>query len=439
MALCGRSKYILEFTTSGDYFPMRYDDSYDPEGSSKDNIGKAAGFKFKSSSDQRITYDLNDGGEPIVVDNVANVDLGVVHYLTDGYTGRNKKGRFYLDGNTGDRTIRVTFEKPLDIISFFIGYTRLKGDLPKNLGNFINMTGWSIRYIKGGGLMHIPSEVLNMKNLVFPGFTSAFNTEASFYTVYPIEFLDSKITNIEVSGTHQGDYANSLDTVNINNNWDKFHLLKDTLLGIKCQSSSIGDGDLRSSIVDSWVQCTNLKELVINTNYTKTPYPQLNRLTQLKSIDMGGGNGFDFVMESWGDLSALVNLETFNGATAYKTPTTMPSYWLQMPKLRRILLDWNYTEQARWDSAIDNLYTFVTSNALLSNDDETNPVVMRNQNISMTAKAVGSITEYIIQGTYQQPQGYIQGVSNGNPASQLEKIWVLANQYKVLVKYTDNR
>lgn len=440
MALCGRNKYILEFTTSGDYFPMRYDDSFDPNGSSTDNIGRLAGIKFNSNVDQKITYDLNDGSEPITVNNLAGQYLGVVHYKSDTDIGNNKQGRFYQDGNSVDRVIRITFEQPLAITSFFIGYTRLSGDLPKNLGNFTSITGWSIRYLYDSRLFNIPSEVLNMSQLSDPSFVSAFNSAAPYNTVYPIEFLNSPIKSIAVSGTTQGKYANSIDTLQANNNWDKFHLIKDTLTQINVPNTYIGDGDIKSSIIDSWVQCQNLETLIIDSNRTTIVYAQLNRLIQLKSINVGGGTNYDTIMTNWGDLSALVNLETFDGATAYNTPTTMPSYLLQMSKLRTIKLDRNYTRQDRWDEAIESLYNLVVDNAPIINDDDNNPVPMRNQTIGMTSRTWSVVpTAYIVQGTYQQPTGYIQGVSNGTPASQLEKIWVLANQYKVLVKYTDNR
>lgn len=442
MALCGRNKYILEFTTSGDYFPMRYDDSFDINGSSTDNIGRVAGFKFNSNTDQKITYDLNDGGEPIVVENIGGQILGVVHYKPETDLSNNVQGRFYQDGNSGDRIIRITFEQPLEITYFFIGYTRLKGDLPKNLGNFINMTSWSIRYIKDGGLVNIPKEVLNMRNLVNPAFVSAFNSTAPFFKIYPIEFLNTRISSIIVNITYQGVYANSSDVVSLNNNWDKFHLLNQTLMAIEVSQTNIGNGDIKPSIIDSWVQCNNLRRLTINSNRTTKPYNQLNRLTQLTFLNIGGGSDYDTTMNDWGDLSNLVNLEEFNGGTSYNTPTTMPNYWLQMPKLRKILLDWNYTTQERWDEAIENLYNFVVDNTPIVNDDVNNPIPMRNQEISMTANAysgIGINEEYVIQGTYQQPTGYEQGVSNGTPVSQLEKIWVLEHQYNVSVSYTDNR
>lgn len=440
MALCGRNKYVLEFTTSGDYFPMRYDDSFNLDGSSTDNIGREAGFKFKSNIDQKVTYDLNDGGNPIIVDNIHGQLLGVVHYKDPLDLGNNMQGRFYQDGNSGDRVIKITFEQPLEITSFFIGYTRLKGDLPKNLGNFNNITGWKIYYLRDSGILNIPKEILNMAWLVSPVFIYAFNSNADFITKYPMEFLNSKIQTIAAESTRQGEYAN-INSVNaVNNNWDKFHLLTDSLTTINVRSSRILDGDLKQSIIDSWVMCENLKFLTIDTNKASSIYAGINQLVNLEYLSVGGGGTKEF--SDWGDIGNLIKLKRFNASKSYNAPTTMPSYLLQMPELRKIELYWNYTTQDRWDEAIENLYNFVVDNAPIVNDDITNPVPMRNQEISMTAhaySAIGITTEYIVQGTYQQPTGYVQGVSNGTPASQLEKIWVLANQYKVIVRYTDNR
>lgn len=439
MALCGRNKYILEFTTSGDYFPMRYDDSFDINGSSTDNIGVIAGIKFRSRTTQRVTYDLNDGGEPIVVENIGGQILGVVHYKPETDLSNNVQGRFYQDGNSGDRIIRITFEQPLEITALYVGYTRIKGELPKNIGNIAELTSIDLRYLVYEKFSKIPSEVLRLSNITSFIANNAFNTSASFYRVYPIELLNSKLANFYSVGTKQGEYANSNNTLAINNNWDKIHLLKDTVKSILVPSNNIGDGDIRSSIIDSWVQCTNLISLTIDSNKTSVLYPQLNRLTQLKAINVGGGSNIDFIMNDWGDLSDLVNLETFDGGTAYNVPTNLPRYFLNMPRLNKIIFTRCYTTQERWDIAIADLYDLVVNNAPIVNDDVTNPVSMRDQIIRMEAVAIGDWDEYIIQGTYQQPTGYVQGVSNGTPTSQLEKIWVLEHQYNVSVSYTDNR
>src|SRR5690606_23306113 len=100
---------------------------------------------------------------------------------------------------------------------------------------------------------------------------------------------------------------------------------------------------------------------------------------------------------------------------------------LLCPLLKIIQIVHSFATQADFDLFIDNIYTFVIANAPIVgiDTDQGRHMLIVNYDTAYHTNP----GNYLPTGTYQQPAGYVQGSSNGTPASQFEKVWVLVNQY----------
>lgn len=154
----------------------------------------------------------------------------------------------------------------------------------------------------------------------------------------------------------------------------------------------------------------------------------INKLLALKVLDLTqlSGNLSTF-FSGWGNFANCVNLDTINISRITTIPTTIPSWFSGLTKLKTITAPATYNSLARVNAFVDNLYTFVTSNAPISG---TSANAFRNMSINIYGVSTIDTTNSVRpSGTYQMPTGYVAGNNNGTPASQMEKIWVLANQY----------
>lgn len=155
----------------------------------------------------------------------------------------------------------------------------------------------------------------------------------------------------------------------------------------------------------------------------------INKLLALKNLDLSqlSGNLSTVHFTSWGNFSNCVNLENINISRITTIPTTIPSWFAGFTKLKTITAPAAYNTLARVNAFVDNIYTFVTANAPITG---TSVNAFRNMSINIYGVSTIDTTNSVRpSGTYQMPAGYIAGSSNGTPASQMEKIWVLANQY----------
>jgi hypothetical protein len=155
----------------------------------------------------------------------------------------------------------------------------------------------------------------------------------------------------------------------------------------------------------------------------------VSKLTGLKILALYQANfTISNHLNAWGDFSACINLTTIN-ITAVNTMATALPVWLnQLTKLKSFIAPAAYGTVARVNAFVDSFYSFTVANAPITGTSA-------SQFRSMTVDIYGSTSTETSNsvrpsGNYQQPAGYIQGSNNGTPASQLEKIWVLVNQYE---------
>lgn len=153
------------------------------------------------------------------------------------------------------------------------------------------------------------------------------------------------------------------------------------------------------------------------------PPAQINSMTSLKTLFFGYQST---VLNNWGDLSNLINLEGITLQHCTLIPTDVPAWFTNTTKLKVLALASCFNTQDRIDDFVISLYDFVVANAPISG---TSADQFRSMIVILYRSTVTPVQSVVPSGSYQQPSGYVQGVSNGTPASPYEKVWVLVNQY----------
>jgi len=155
----------------------------------------------------------------------------------------------------------------------------------------------------------------------------------------------------------------------------------------------------------------------------------VNKLLGLKTLDLTqvSGNLSTTTFTSFGNFANCILLEHINCSRITTMPTTIPSWFSVLTKLKTITAPAAYGTLARVNAFVDSLYDFVVANSFITG---TSATPFRNMIIHIYGSSTNDMNGSVRpSGTYQQPAGYSPGVSNGSPASQMEKIWVMTFQY----------
>lgn len=252
--------------------------------------------------------------------------------------------------------------------------------------------------------------------LINVGINSSFSSTSPYYRKIPIEIFSLPLTSLSV-GTGVFDSISFADS-----NLDKIALLKDTLINL-----SLGETRLSDNVMGEGPLPPNFSELKItslqcpNTRHTVIP-AVVNSITTLRTLQYA----YSSYLVEIGDISALTQLRTLSHINAYSITTEIPAYYAST---MINLVTWNYSgcfrTSERMTSFIGNVYTFIINNAQMTGSG-TLPLRALSIYVGETTAGDGTV---VPDGIFQQPSGYISGVSNGTPTTSLEKIWVLRNQY----------
>lgn len=130
---------------------------------------------------------------------------------------------------------------------------------------------------------------------------------------------------------------------------------------------------------------------------------------------------------SWGNFQNCINLVNIDYSRIATMPVTVPAWFVNLTKLKNITAPAAYTTLTRVNDFVNNWYAFVTANAPITG---TSLSPFRNMVFNLYGtSSVDTVNSVRPSGLYQQPAGFVPGNNNGSPASQMEKIWVLVNQY----------
>lgn len=108
----------------------------------------------------------------------------------------------------------------------------------------------------------------------------------------------------------------------------------------------------------------------------------------------------------------------------------LPEYLKEMNSLNYIYGLNSFKSQSRADTWVNNLYSYITNweQVTMTNKLKNGK---RNQfyGLSVSMWSSSYPYDYRPSGTYQAPSGFVKGVSNGNPTTPMEKIYVMQNNY----------
>jgi hypothetical protein len=149
----------------------------------------------------------------------------------------------------------------------------------------------------------------------------------------------------------------------------------------------------------------------------------LKSLSIYGSYNYGVSNG-SYNLTDWGDFSGADNLEKINIQWQQKLSMMWPSWFTALKKLRTFDCHASFETLESMNNFVDSVYNFITVNA----SKNVGNTQFRQMNI-ITYSASLPANSWRPSGTFQAPSGYLQGSNNGSPVNQMEKIYVLINQY----------
>jgi hypothetical protein len=252
--------------------------------------------------------------------------------------------------------------------------------------------------------------------------SNCFNSLSPYYGAIPAPLLDAPLQNISFGD--QGFVVN-----------DSFTTTAMDQIATRACAPTISHITINYAIPDdtggagpfpaNWAQLPALTYLFFfSCAYTVCP-SQCNTLTHLTVLQFSNNGN----LTDYGDLSSLVNLTTFSFGNCPKVPATLPAYLHLFTKLKA--MSWTscfMTDRpGTLDTFITNIYNLAVSMAPITG---TSTDIWRSVTFGVAAINGLQSTTQVPSGTHQQPAGYVLGSSNGSPASSLEMIWVLEQQYK---------
>lgn len=427
------------------------------------------------------------------LDYVLNIEREVISNPTLWTGGANNQdGIMFQDLSVGiddfynqTRTLTFKVENFLALTQFSFSRVGLYGTVPSVLNRLVilkTLELFSIRHFTGldsglskvyletldlSGLgfslgIEIPDFILNSSSLKFVGLSNMLDlssgatnsrlgdmlSNASFLPDLNGFNLRNNQINYQLPNLHR--VMNGL--LNVENEDTGFKLSDDlstySFAEARLENTNIGNPELQRLINGSQIvilnapSCGISADIVASNNTIESillgrsdslggALPTvLSTLTALKTAIIGsiGDGNKRTTITSWGTagVNNTVNSLQIDGQSLF--PTTIPSWFTNLTNLTKLTLD-NWDNQTDTDTHVDNFYTHVDANC--SKTNATGYLIGLDYNLRTNVARGFNLRP---TGTYQQPTGYSAGTSNGTPASQMEKIWVLVHQYNMIVR-----
>lgn len=390
----------IKLTSRGSTFPYYNTPNY--------NSGY---IRVISAVQNTIYIDFGDGSEIYERDFINTLQLHTsnpIHTYTDGLSLHN---------------ITIWFKDPSKITNITFYIVALGGNFPEAISYY--------------NLKHFESSLTAFNDFPVDFPPSIFETlHFSDATVNEINYIPLWLTKSKISHLKLGQKI-TLSNPLVSN--------IDKLINISGLTSlSFIDGNMLNDVAPNFKDIPSLKYLAIGgeqnlTNITKN----INDCKQLSHLSIGYTSHPLFgsttspitnLFTSWGyGIVGMSNLEAlYMGGT--KGFTTDAILGLESaPLLKTLYFRGTYNTQTRQDTFITNLYNQVINIASKTLGN----TIMRQVRLEVCWILSGGVAIRPL-GNYQQPEGYIQGTSNGNPETPMEMIWVLVKQYRwtVLINNT---
>jgi hypothetical protein len=371
---------------------------------------------FDSSVPNSVTVDWGDGETEIF--NFGTDGRGTsyrIGWTSNGQstpdtdiTGDTLAGRHvYQDGNSGLRTITFTFNDLSKITSTIFSFTKLYGQFPLEIGNAVNLKKIELGRTKF--LTGLPSTLINNKNIEFFIFADAFVNKLS---VIPNGIFENNV--IDFRGQNVFDLSDR-----ISSNFFKINNLKDTMTDLNFIGCSI------NLLPESLSQCTLLQDLRIIGNPIRNP-EVLESLLNLDRLYVDCDSFENGLFET----NNLTKLRSFLSRNLTESLIfEIPLKWTGLKALSNFVGFANVVGTTIiFQAFIENFYTLCTQNGFLdpsSTEAQNTGFPEQFRDISWGA----GNDWFTLSDPIQAPNGFSQGVSNGTPANNAEKIYVLVENY----------
>lgn len=394
----------LVFQVSGTHFPYSYFEPPSPNTAAFNNTNIA----FISSAPQRATINYGDGSI-ITYDSVLVGGVHRITFVTSVPSGDSLRQPIhtYTDGNSGDRSISIVFSDPDKVIQIASINSVIKGVFPSEITTLSSLNTLSI---SRADLTQFPvtmSTLSSLRSLTLALIGTAISERI------PNEFLSLHLEIMDIGGSI---VLTDIETSN-------FAALCESVLTDTLKHLVIDDTFI-STLPVTISNFTILESLFIGSRclFTTVP-PEVNTIPSLKRLHVGGNKNANPTVLHHNDISNLVNLNTYEAPASVNLETALPSGMDSCTLLKTYNVNGTYKTTSRIDAFINTMYDFVVANAAISGSST---LPFRGMTVSTH---LASLTGGVPTGTYQQPSGYVAGVSNGDPVSPREKIWLLVNQY----------
>lgn len=308
------------------------------------------------------------------------------------------------------KTVRINIPDRFNVRHLGIAsFTGSNSPIPVEINRLANL---NILRIQGHQFTSIPASILDLQHLTEINVLNAFGGNTDLYDNFPDVLLfkeDGTPRALEMLGhtiIGHGDGSHV--------GYDRLKELAGTLthLNITNDAGNVTD------FPEDFAELSNLEILVFDLDPANARIPDIvDEVTSLKKIRL---NRFSQVQDL-SNLSNLVNLDeiTLTQVSGGALSTSLPTDLVPFTKLKTLGVFQCYTG-SRADTFVNNFYDMVVANAPISGSSS-DPF----RNMAIDFRSNGTLS-----GTFQEPSGYSDGVSNGSPASPQEKRWVLVNQYK---------
>jgi|GEM_PF-5809558 len=374
-------------------------------------------FTLQFSSATSVIIDYGNGAVINYATKGTNNQVAIIHPGTSTVNLTTEYSYYeYPDGLNKDRTIRVIVTEPNKLILFQINTAFAKVQpLRVKFDQFPNLQKLILQFLE---LLDIDDSYLRVNSITEITMRNAFNVASRYSGAIPIYAIAGK-SYVRFSWGDTG-FSNKAFSVS---NLDKIatNLNLSVLKELALTSSQLldnngGDGGLPANF-----NLLSLDLLDIQQNLYTTVPTVVNSMVSLKELNIQ----VDANLTSLGDFRNLVNLTTLYIGRCPNLAITLPSWFNSLVKLKTI--DYRalgINDATKVDLWVTEFYNFTVTNAAM-----TGASTLPFRGMRIRIEDFTPFQSAIPGGTYQQPTGYVAGSSNGTPASSLERIWVLSNQY----------
>jgi len=394
----------LTFQVDGDRFPI------------PNFLTFSNGFLFKSIIKQSISVNWGDG----TIERFETALNNTTGWTQDGGDSVYVKGdqvnpiHYYQDSNVGNRFITFTFESLNEIFEFRSSEIKLIGPFPINILSAKNLS----RLIVFGPLFITTLPDLSKNKDLSSIDLGSLSEDNNSFNKIPENFFETNPKIFKVVSTF--DLSNLISS-------NLFRIGEMTNL----EQLDLG-GCLATELDESFGNLTEIGDLrLLGNPFTSFPEP-IAKLSKMYRLYFGLDSSVENA--SFPDFKDLVSLRFFlfgnNSSSTSFNLQEIPLKWAGLVSLVQLQFFQSFIRNnQKFDEFTDVFYTLCTNEGYI-NASSVPPGDLYPDRFRGVIWGHSSLTQ---TGNIQAPVGFSQGVSNGTPANQGEKIYVLVNNYDHII------